>query len=498
MQYVIAIDEGTSSTRATLYDNHCRAVCTAQKPLSIITPEAGHVEQDPMEMWNVTKECLMDLCSKAKSWDHCISKETVLGIGITNQRETTVVWNKHTGQPYYNAIVWSDTRTREITEQIINKFDGDIDYFREKTGLPISTYFSAVKFKWLYDNVPGVKEACLAGDCLFGTVDTWIVWMLTKGKTHVTDVTNASRTLLYNIKDLSWDEELLRFFCVPPSVLPNVKSSSEIYGYVDIDFPLLHGIAIAGIIGDQQASLVGQLCLGVGTAKCTYGTGCFLLINTGTALVHSRSGLLSTIGYQMGPSAPIVYALEGSIAVAGSGLNWLQDNLGILQRVEEIDVVASSVQSSAGVYFVPAFSGLFAPHWKTQARGLISGMTLHTTKAHICRAFVEAICLQVDDVIRAAVEDGGIVLNKLSVDGGISNSPFVMQLQSNTLGIPVEPAVDPETTSRGAAIVAGNATNLFSLNDLTHETVNIPYLPNVTVEEREKLRGGWLRALASL
>jgi len=449
-RYAAAIDQGTTRTRLSVFDSRGNVVAVDQKEHRQIFPKPGWVEHDALEIWERTKEVIQGGLSRFR-----IEPGDIAAIGITNQRETTVVWNRRTGQPYFNAIVWQDTRT----DTIINEFarEGGQDRFRPVTGVPLATYFSGPKARWILDNVPGVREAAEKGDALFGNIDTWLIWNLTggpRGGVHVTDPTNASRTMLMNIATLDWDPDMLKVMGIPASMLPKICSSSEIYGYV-ADGPL-EGIAIAGDLGDQQAALFGQACFDPGEAKNTYGTGCFMLLNTGPQPIHSQYGLLTTPAYKIG-SQPAVYALEGSIAIAGALVQWLRDNLGLIDKSTDIEPLARTVEDNGGIYFVPAFSGLFAPYWRSDARGALVGMTRYVNRGHIARAVLEATAYQTREVLEAMEKDSGIQLNSLKVDGGMVANNLLMQFQADLLGVPVVRPKVAETTSLGAAYAAGLA-----------------------------------------
>jgi len=433
-----------------------------------------------------------------------LSKENLKGIGITNQRETTVLWDPKTGKPLHNAIVWSDKRTTNVVDHLISKY-GSQDYFRPTCGLPLSTYFSATKIKWLMDTFPSINSAVNSENCLFGTVDTWLIWNLTGGTSgglHLTDVTNASRTMFFDLKKADWDPAIAEAFSIPLSLLPKIKSSSEHFG--NLIFPKnwnlsqLSGIPISGCLGDQQSALLGQQCLSPGDTKTTYGTGCFMLFNTGGTPVPSVRGLLTTMAYRLGPTAPLVYALEGSVAVAGSGIDWLRDNMGIIKEAEELDPLLASVPSSAGVYFVPAFGGLFAPYWRADATGTIVGLSLHSTKAHIARAFVMAVCFQTMEVLRACEEDSGVKIHKLSVDGGMTASNQLLQIQSDILNLPVVRPVNTETTAWGAAIAAALSVGMWTPEQVSSlgpkKSRPTLFSPRISPEERAEIIKGWKRA----
>ena len=440
-KYVGALDQGTTSTRFMVFDHSGKVVALDQKEHEQIFPKPGWVEHDPLEIWTRCQEVITGALDKAK-----IKASDLAAVGITNQRETTVVWDRQTGKPVYNAIVWQDTRTK----QIINEFarDGGQDRLRPKVGLPLATYFSGPKIKWILDNVDGARAKAEAGDLIFGNIDTWCIWNLTggvNGGVHVTDVTNASRTMLMNLKTLDWDPEIVSLMGIPRSMLPQIKASSEVYGK---GVGALAGIPIAGDLGDQQAALFGQTCFSAGEAKNTYGTGCFMLMNTGTKVVPSKSGLLTTLGYKIGDQ-PAVYALEGSIAITGALVQWLRDNLGMITSSAEVEALARTVEDNGGVYFVPAFSGLFAPYWKSEARGVIAGLTRYVNKGHIARAVLEATAWQTREVVDAMNADSGVALTALKVDGGMVFNELLMQFQSDVLNVPViRPKVAETTPSR--------------------------------------------------
>lgn len=452
-KYVAAIDQGTTSTRFIVFDLSGDVVAVDQREHRQIFPRPGWVEHDPLEIWERTREVIQGAMARFG-----ITKNDLAGLGITNQRETTVVWNRRTGEPLYNAIVWQDTRT----DTIINNFarEGGQDRFRQATGLPLSTYFSGPKIRWILENVPGAREAAESGDAIFGNMDTWLIWNLTGGKRgglHITDVTNGSRTMLMNLQTLDWDEEILKEMGIPRSMLPEIRSSSDVYGYVSsAAMAPLEGIAIAGDLGDQQAALFGQACFDPGDAKNTYGTGCFMLLNTGSQLIPSQYGLLTTAGYKIGIQ-PMVYALEGSIAIAGALVQWLRDNLGMIEKSTDIEPLARTVENNGGVYFVPAFSGLFAPYWRSDARGVIAGLTRFVNRGHIARAVLEATAFQTREVLEAMEKDSGIAMNALKVDGGMVANNLLMQFQADQLGVPVVRPKVAETTSLGAAYAAGLA-----------------------------------------
>jgi glycerol kinase len=453
-QYAGAIDQGTTSTRFMIFDHGGNVVSISQKEHEQIYPKPGWVEHDPAEIWTRCVEVIRGALGKAG-----IKASDLAAVGVTNQRETAVVWDRRTGKAVCNAIVWQDTRT----DKVINEFakDGGQDRFRAKVGLPLATYFSGPKIRWILDNVAGAKEAAQAGHLMFGNIDTWCIWNLTggvNGGVHVTDVTNASRTMLMNLETLDWDNEILGVMGVPRSMLPTIKASSEAYGNATGD---LAGVPVAGDLGDQQAALFGQTCFSVGEAKNTYGTGCFMLINTGTKLVPSKSGLITGVGYKIGDQ-PAAYMLEGSIAITGALVQWLRDNLGMIAASSDIEALAATVEDNGGVYFVPAFSGLFAPYWKSEARGVIAGLTRYVNKGHIARAVLEATAWQTREVYDAMNADSGVTLTALKVDGGMVYNDLLMQFQSDVLGVPVIRPKVAETTALGAAYAAGLAVGFWT------------------------------------
>jgi glycerol kinase len=452
MAFIGALDQGTSSTRFIVFDNAGKIIGQHQLEHRQLLPKAGWVEHDASEIWERTKEVISGALNEAG-----ISGSDLAGIGITNQRETTVIWDRTTGKPLANAIVWQDTRTQSFLDTFSNEVKEKITF---KTGLAIAPYFSGSKMNWFINNVPAVKSAIASGNALVGTIDSWLVWNLTGG-THVTDVTNASRTLLMNLETLDWDDELLGFFEVPRSVLPKIASSAEVFGKTLLNGPLGAEIPIAGILGDQQAAMVGQTCFERGESKTTYGTGNFALLNTGTEIVRSKNGLLTTVCFKFGDE-PARYALEGSVAVTGSAIQWLRDQLGIIKSAPEVEELARSVPDNGGVYFVPAFSGLFAPYWRSDARGAVVGLTRAATRAHLARAALEAICYQTRDVLDAMVADSGAKLVEMRVDGGITANDLCMQMQSDIMGIDVIRPKVLETTALGAAYAAGLATGFFT------------------------------------
>ncbi|MDR9434490.1 glycerol kinase GlpK [Pontimonas sp.] len=489
--FVLALDQGTTSTRAIIFDHDGLPVATGQMEHRQIFPHAGWVEHDPMEIWANSREVIGQALGKAN-----ITRHDIAAVGITNQRETAIVWDRRTGQPVYNAIVWQDTRTQDMIDQL--SADGGAGRFRDKTGLPLATYFSASKISWILDNVEGARQLAEDGHLMCGTPDTWVLWNLTggiDGGVHVTDVTNASRTLLCDISTLTWDDELLDAFSVPASMLPEIKSSAEVYGHVHSS-GLLREVPVAGILGDQQAATFGQAAFSPGESKNTYGTGNFLLVNTGTESVSSSHGLLTTVAYQLG-SEPVTYALEGSIAVTGSLIQWLRDNVGMIQSADEVEALAASVPDNGGAHFVPAFSGLFAPYWRSDARGVLVGLTRFITKAHIARAALEATAFQTREVLDAINEDFGGELSELKVDGGMTQNSLLMQFQADILGIPVLRPQVAETTALGAAYAAGLAVgfwqNLDELRQKWHEQAR--FEPQMAPDERAERLRVWKKAV---
>ncbi|XP_015598250.1 glycerol kinase [Cephus cinctus] len=489
-----AIDEGTSSARFLVFNVFRREVVAAhQIEIKQKYPQEGWVEQDPKEILEAVIECINKTLEKLKALG--FDKSDIKAIGITNQRETTLVWDKSTGEPLHNAIVWLDMRTTTTLEDILDSIPNKTrnkNYLKPLCGLPLSPYFSALKIRWLIDNVPKVKQAVDAGRCAFGTVDTWLIWNLTRGKLHVTDVSNASRTMLMNIETLKWDPLLCRFFGVSQDMLPEIRSSSEMYA--EISNPsVLAGIPIAGCIGDQQGALLGQLCLKAGQAKATYGTGCFLLYNTGHRKVDSSQGLITTVGYKIGTS-PAVYALEGSVAVAGAALSWLRDNIQLMSNITQTQDLAERVRCSGDVYFVPAFSGLYAPYWQQDARGVICGITEDTQQYHIIRAALEAVCFQTRDILEAMVKDSGTKLMTLQVDGGMTVNNLLMQLQADLTGIAVVRPNMVETTALGAAILAGIGASLIDINEITADQITT-FTPQIGEDERDLRYSKWKMAV---
>ena len=452
MKYILALDQGTTSSRAILFDHNGSIAAVAQKEFEQIFPQPGWVEHDPDQIWVTQSAVAIEALGRAGA-----EARDVAAIGITNQRETTIVWDRETGRPVCNAIVWQDRRTAEFCDRL--KAEGHGAMITDRTGLVVDAYFSGSKVAWILDNVPGARARAEEGRLAFGTVDSWLIWKLTGGTVHVTDVSNASRTMLFNIRTLAWDDELLRLLGVPRSMLPEVRSSSEVYGHVTADLGLA-GLPIAGIAGDQQAALFGQMCVAPGLTKCTYGTGCFLLQNTGTAPVPSTNQLVTTVAWQV--NGRTEYALEGSVFIGGAVVQWLRDGLGLIQRSSDVEALATSVPDSGGVYLVPAFAGLGAPHWDPYARGLMIGITRGTTAAHIARAAVESIAYQVGDLLDAVQRDSGIPLAELRVDGGAAGNDMLMQFQADLLGVPVVRPAVTETTALGAAYLAGLAVGFWS------------------------------------
>jgi glycerol kinase len=489
-KYSAAIDQGTTSTRFMIFDHGGKVVAVDQKEHEQIYPKPGWVEHDAIEIWKRTQEVVKGALLKGD-----VNPKDIAAVGITNQRETTVVWEKATGKPVYNAIVWQDTRTDRICNDLAK--DGGQDRFRPKVGLPLATYFSGPKIKWVLDNVEGVRAKAEKGEVLFGNIDTWVIWNLTggpNGGVHVTDVTNASRTMLMNLATLDWDPEILKIMGVPRAMLPTIKASSEVYG--NAKGGDLNGIPVSGDLGDQQAALFGQACYDVGEAKNTYGTGCFMLLNTGTKAVQSKNGLLTTLGYKIGDQ-PAVYALEGSIAITGALVQWLRDNLEMIAKSPDIEALAKTVDDNGGIYFVPAFSGLFAPYWKSDARGVIVGMTRYINKGHIARAALEATAFQTREVLDAMNADSGVDLMALKVDGGMVFNELLMQFQADILGVPVIRPTVAETTALGAAYAAGLAVGFWNeVEDLRENWgQDKAWRPLMGEAEREKLYKGWKKAV---
>lgn len=489
-KYILSLDQGTTSSRAILFNHKGEAVHMAQKEFTQFFPKPGWVEHDANEIWGSILSVIASVISIGQ-----IRPEQIAGIGITNQRETTVVWNKHTGIPIYHAIVWQSRQTSEICE--ILKQDGHSETFRNKTGLLIDPYFSGTKIKWILEHVEGAKEMAKNGDLLVGTIDTWLIWKLSDGAAHVTDYSNASRTLLYNIYDLKWDEELLKILDIPEKILPEVRPSSEIYAYTAPQLFFNAKIPIAGAAGDQQAALFGQACFQEGMAKNTYGTGCFMLMHTGECAVASNSGLLTTIAW--GLDGRVEYALEGSIFVAGSAIQWLRDGLRMIRTAADSETYATRVRGTDGVYVVPAFVGLGTPYWDSDVRGAIFGLTRGTSKEHFIRATLESLAYQTRDVLTAMQKDAGIRLKKLRVDGGAISNTFLMQFQSDILGVTVERPVIVETTALGAAYLAGLAVGFWSSREdiAAHWKIQDAFITKMNESTRESLYAGWQKAVQS-
>ena len=488
-KYAAAIDQGTTSTRFMIFDHAGKVVAVDQREHEQIYPKPGWVEHNPMEIWERTQDVIASALKKGN-----VDPKDIAAVGVTNQRETTVVWDKATGKPIYNAIVWQDTRTDTICNDLAK--DGGQDRLRPKTGLPLATYFSGPKIKWILDNVAGARARAEKGEILFGNIDTWVIWNVTggpKGGVHVTDVSNASRTMLMNLETLDWDPDILKIMGVPRAMLPAVKASSEVYGNA---IGALAGIPVAGDLGDQQAALFGQTCFSPGEAKNTYGTGCFMLLNTGNKAVQSKNGLLTTLGYKIGKDKA-VYALEGSIAITGALVQWLRDNLGLIQKSADIEALANTVEDNGGIYFVPAFSGLFAPYWKNDARGAIVGMTRYVNKGHIARAALEATAYQTREVLDAMNKDSGVNLTALKVDGGMVYNETLMQFQADILGVPVIRPTVAETTSLGAAYAAGLAVGFWSqVEDLrANWGKDKEWQPKMDTAHRDSLHKGWKKAV---
>ncbi len=486
-RFILALDQGTSSSRSIVFNHEGKTISVSQREFKQHFPRPGWVEHDPMEIWTSEEGVMLDAVTQAGA-----TASDIEAIGISNQRETTIVWDAFSGLPVYNAIVWQDRRTSQYCDSLKAQ-DGLIEKIREKTGLIIDAYFSGTKIRWILENVPGAREKAERGELRFGTVDSWLVWNLSGGKVHVTDVTNASRTMLYNIREMKWDEELLALLGVPASMMPEVRSCSEIYGTVS-DGPLA-GVRIAGIAGDQQAALFGQMCTEAGSVKNTYGTGCFLLMNTGEKPIISENRLLTTIAYKIGDK--VAYALEGSIFVAGSVVQWLRDGLGIIKSSSEIEALAKQVSDNGGVYFVPALTGLAAPYWDQYAKGTIVGITRGTSAAHIARAALEGIAFQTMDIVRAMEKDAGVPLGELKVDGGASLNNLLMQFQSDILGTKVVRPVVTETTAMGAAYLAGLAVGFWESIDEAKKQWQSErvFSPSATEEKVNALKLGWADAI---
>ena len=487
-KYIMALDQGTTSSRAILFDKQGNIVATSQKEFTQIYPNPGWVEHNAMEIWGSQSGVMREVLET-----NSISPNEIAAIGITNQRETTIVWDKNTGKPIYNAIVWQCRRTSEICDEI--EANGYKDMIKDKTGLILDAYFSGTKIKWILDNVEGAREKANNGELLFGTVDTWLIWNLTRGKVHITDYSNASRTMLYNIKELKWDDEILELLDIPKSMLPEVKPSSCVYGYTDEHMLAGAQIPIAGIAGDQQAALFGQTCFEEGSAKNTYGTGCFMLMNTGDKLVESKNGLLTTIAW--GVDGKVEYALEGSIFIGGAVIQWLRDELKVLYNAKESQFYAESVKDTNGVYIVPAFAGLGAPHWNMYARGCVMGLTRGANREHLVRAALESIAYQVKDVLHAMEEDSGLKLAGLKVDGGASANDFLMQFQADILNTNINRPKVVETTALGAAYLAGLAVGFYeNKDDIKNSWVmDKEFSSNMDDDRRVKLYKGWKKAV---
>lgn len=488
-KYVGAVDQGTTSTRFMVFDHGGKVVGYEQKEHEQIYPKPGWVEHDPLEIWQATQDVISGTLKKLH-----LEPKDLAAVGVTNQRETAVVWEKATGKPVYNAIVWQDTRTDQICNELAK--DGGQDRFRTKVGLPLATYFSGMKIKWILDNDPSLKEKAEKGEILFGNIDTWVIWNMTggpKGGVHITDVTNASRTFMMNLKTLDWDPEMLEVLGVPRAMLPEIKASSQVYGYAKGD---LEGVPVAGDLGDQQAALFGQTCYSPGEAKNTYGTGCFMLMNTGNEPIQSKNGLLTTLGYKIGDE-PAVYALEGSITITGALVQWIRDNLKMIEKSSDIEQLAKTVEDSGGIYFVPAFSGLFAPYWKSDARGAIVGLTRYINAGHLARAVLEATAYQTAEVLEAMNKDSGVELTALKVDGGMVFNETLMQFQSDILGVPVIRPTVAETTALGAAYAAGLAVGFWEkVEDLrVNWGKDKEWHPAMDEETRAKLYKGWKKAV---
>ena len=488
-KYSAAVDQGTTSTRFMIFDHAGQVVGIDQKEHEQIYPKPGWVEHDPMEIWQRTQEVIEGALKKSS-----VDPKDIAAVGITNQRETAVVWEKATGKPVYNAIVWQDTRTDTICNELAK--DGGQDRFREKVGLPLATYFSGPKIKWILDNVEGVRAKAEKGDVLFGNLDTWVIWNLTggpNGGVHITDVSNASRTMLMNLETLDWDPDMLEVMGIPKVMLPSVRASSDVYGKA---VGVLEGIPVAGDLGDQQAALFGQTCFSAGEAKNTYGTGCFMLLNTGTKPVPSKNGLLTTLGYKIGDQ-DAVYCLEGSIAITGALVQWLRDNMKMIEKSADVEVLAATVEDNGGIYFVPAFSGLFAPYWKSDARGAIVGMTRYVTGGHIARAALEATAFQTREVLDAMNADSGVPLTALKVDGGMVYNELLMQFQADILGVPVIRPQVAETTALGAAYAAGLAVGFWeNVEDLrSNWAKDKEWKPKMDETLRDKEYKGWKKAV---
>jgi glycerol kinase len=491
-EYIAAIDQGTTSTRCMIFNHSGEPVGVHQIEHEQIFPQPGWVEHDPIEIWRNTESVIREALRKAGA-----TAKDIAAVGITNQRETALVWDKTTGKPLYNAIVWQDTRTDKIINQLAE--DGGMGRFQEKVGLPLATYFSGPKIMWLLENVAGLHKAAAEGRALFGNIDTWLIWNLTggiNGGKHVTDVTNASRTMLMNLETLDWDDEICSIMGIPKVMLPQICSSSEIYGHTIENGPFQGNVRVAGDLGDQQAATVGQTCFEPGEAKNTYGTGCFMILNTGEEIVRSRNGLLTTVCYRFGEEEP-VYALEGSIAITGALVQWLRDNLKMIDSAPEIENLANTVQDNGGIYFVPAFSGLFAPYWRADARGVIVGLTRFVNRGHIARAVLEATAFQTREVLDAMNADSGVALTALKVDGGMVQNDLLMQFQADVLGVPVIRPVVPETTALGAAYAAGYAVGFWKNKEemKTNWQVDKIWQPDPDSPAKSELYAQWKKAV---
>lgn len=488
-RFVASIDQGTTSTRCMVFDLLGNVVALDQREHQQIYPRPGWVEHDALEIWQRTREVVANALRKSD-----LTAADLAAVGITNQRETTLLWDRHTGQPYGNAIVWQDTRTASFCDELAQA--GGQDRFRAQTGLPLATYFSGPKIRWMLDHVPGVRQAAERGDLLFGNMDTWLIWNLTggvRGGIHITDVTNASRTLMMNLASLDWDEEILQTLDIPRTLLPKIRPSSQVYGYAKDD---LEGVPVAGDLGDQQAALFGQACYQPGEAKNTYGTGCFMLLNTGTQPIASASGLLTTLGYQIG-NQPAVYCLEGSIAISGALVQWLRDNLKMIDNSADIEPLARTVEDNGGMYIVPAFSGLFAPYWRSDARGVVVGLTRYINRGHFARAVLESTAYQVREVLDAMEKDSGVKLSSLKVDGGMVVNDLLMQFQADQLGVPVVRPRIAETTSLGAAYAAGLAVGYWKDFDQLRANwqKSKEWIPQMPEDTRQGLYSGWKKAV---
>ena len=491
-EYIASIDQGTTSTRCMIFNHKGEPVGIHQQEHKQYYPKPGWVEHDPVEIWLKTREIVQEAMRKAG-----ITAENIAAIGVTNQRETTVVWDKLTGKAYHNAIVWQDTRTDKIVSALGK--EGGQDRFRSKVGLPLATYFSGPKISWILDNVEGARKDAEEGRAIFGNIDTWLIWNLTGGThggKHVTDVTNASRTMLMDLETLSWDEDICKIMGIPQKMLPKICSSSEVYGHTDKDGPFGGAVRVAGDLGDQQAATVGQTCFDPGEAKNTYGTGCFMILNTGEKVIQSKNGLLSTVCYQFGDEKP-VYALEGSIAITGALVQWLRDNLKIIDSAPEIEILANTVEDNGGIYFVPAFSGLYAPYWRPDARGAIVGLTRFINRGHIARAVLEATAYQTREVLEAMNSDSGVPLKALKVDGGMVQNEMLMQFQADVLRVPVIRPMVSETTALGAAYAAGYAVGFWKSKDEMRRNwkVDKTWQPDLKSKAGKELFAQWKKAV---